>query len=64
MERSDRQLRMRPHGYGNGCVKHDRTKTDPKMAAWCAVHGYWAPLKHGSYHSIVQGVADAFGLKM
>ena len=39
------------------------TKTDPeKMAAWCAVHGYWAP-QSGSYHSIVQGVADAFGLE-
>ena len=39
------------------------TKTDPeKMSAWCAAHGYWAP-KSGSYHSIVQGAATAFGLE-
>ena len=39
------------------------TETDPAvMAAWAAEHGYWAR-RSGSYHSIVQGAARAFGLK-
>ena len=37
--------------------------TDPaQMAAWAADHGYWA-YRSGSYHSIVQGTARAFGLE-
>lgn len=37
--------------------------TDPKqMASWCSQNGYWAA-GSGSYHSIVRGVADAFGLE-
>lgn len=39
------------------------TETDPAvMAAWAADNGYWAR-RSGSYHSIVQGTAQAFGLK-
>lgn len=39
------------------------TDTDPaKMAAWAADHGYWAR-RSGSYHSIVQGTAQGFGLE-
>ena len=39
------------------------TETDPAvMAAWAAGHGYWAR-RSGSYHSIVQGTARAFGLE-
>lgn len=39
------------------------TDTDPaKMAAWAAEHGYWAR-RSGSYHSIVMGTAQGFGLK-
>lgn len=39
------------------------TATDPAvMAAWAAEHGYWAR-RSGSYHSIVQGTARAFGLE-
>ena len=39
------------------------TETDPAvMAAWAAQHGYWAR-GSGSYHSIVQGTARAFGLE-
>lgn len=39
------------------------TDTDPqKMASWCSQNGYWAA-GSGSYHSIVQGVANAFGLE-
>ena len=38
------------------------TDTDPAvMAAWAAQHGYWAK-GGGSYHSIVPGTAEAFGL--
>lgn len=38
-------------------------ETDPKqMASWCSQNGYWAA-GSGSYHSIVRGVADAFGLE-
>lgn len=37
--------------------------TDPKqMASWCSQNGYWAA-GSGSYHSIVRGVSDAFGLE-
>lgn len=37
-------------------------ETDPaKMAQWCAAKGYWAA-ESGSYHSMVQGVADAYDL--
>ncbi len=37
--------------------------TDPEqMASWCSKNGYWAP-GSGSYHSIVRGVADGFGLQ-
>lgn len=37
--------------------------TDPAlMAQWAAEHGYWAR-QSGSYHSIVPGAAEAFGLK-
>lgn len=36
---------------------------DPKqMASWCSQNGYWAA-GSGSYHSIVRGVANAFGLE-
>lgn len=39
------------------------TDTDPaKMAAWAADHGYWAR-RSGSYHSIVRGTAQGFGLE-
>lgn len=39
------------------------TDTDPAlMAAWAAEHGYWAR-RSGSYHSIIQGTARAFGLE-
>lgn len=39
------------------------TETDPAvMAAWAAEHGYWAR-RSGSYHSIVRGTAQAFGLE-
>ena len=39
------------------------TETDPAvMAAWAAQHGYWAK-GSGSYHSIIRGTAQAFGLK-
>lgn len=39
------------------------TNTDPKqMASWCSQNGYWAA-GSGSYHSIVRGVSDAFGLE-
>lgn len=35
---------------------------DPaQMAQYCVEHGYWAK-KHGSYHSIVPGVAEDYGL--
>lgn len=38
--------------------------TDPAvMAAWAADHGYWAK-GNGSYHSIVPGTAEAFGLEV
>lgn len=39
------------------------TDTDPaQMSAWAVEHGHWA--RHsGSYHSIVQGIAQDFGLK-
>ena len=38
------------------------TDTDPvEMARHCVEHGYWAS-KHGSYWSIVPGVAEDFGL--
>ncbi len=37
--------------------------TDPgKMAAWAAANGYWAP-QSGSYQSIIQDTAQAFGLQ-
>lgn len=37
--------------------------TDPaKMAVWAVEHGYWAQ-RSGSYHSIVQGTAQGFGLE-
>lgn len=40
------------------------TQTDPAvMAAWAADNGYWAR-RSGSYHSIVQGAAQAFGLEV
>lgn len=40
------------------------TDTDPaKMAAWAADHGYWAR-RSGSYHSIVRGTAQSFGLEV
>lgn len=40
------------------------TDTDPaKMAAWAADHGYWAR-RSGSYHSIVRGTAQGFGLEV
>ena len=32
------------------------------MAAWAAANGYWAR-RSGSYHSIIQGAARAFGLE-
>ena len=39
------------------------TETDPaQMAAWAVDHGYWAR-RSGSYHSIVQGIAEDFGLE-
>lgn len=39
------------------------TDTNPAvMATWAAEHGYWAR-RSGSYHSIIQGAAEAFGLK-
>lgn len=39
------------------------TDTDPvQMAAWAVNHGYWAR-RSGSYHSIVQGIAQDFGLE-
>lgn len=39
------------------------TQTDPAlMAQWAADHGYWAR-KSGSYLSIVEGTAQAFGLQ-
>ncbi len=39
------------------------TDTDPaQMAAWAAANGYWAR-RSGSYHSIIQGAARAFGLE-
>lgn len=39
------------------------TDTDPaKMAAWAVDHGYWAR-RSGSYHSIVRGAAQGFGLE-
>lgn len=38
--------------------------TDPAlMAQWAAEHGHWAP-QNGSYHSIVSGAAEAFGLEV
>lgn len=38
------------------------TQMDPaQMAQYCVEHGYWAS-KHGSYWSIVPGVAEDFGL--
>ena len=38
-------------------------QTDPAaMAAWAADNGYWAR-RSGSYHSIVPGTAQAFGLE-
>lgn len=38
-------------------------ETDPKqMASWCSQNGYWAA-GSGSYHSIVRGVSDAYGLE-
>lgn len=38
------------------------TETDPaQMAQYCVEHGYWSK-KHGSYRTIVQGVAEDFGL--
>lgn len=40
------------------------TQTDPAvMAAWAADNGYWAR-RSGSYHSIVRGAAQAFGLEV
>lgn len=40
------------------------TDTDPaKMAAWAVEHGYWAR-RSGSYHSIVRGTAQGFGLEV
>lgn len=40
-----------------------QTDIDPaEMARHCVDHGYWAK-KHGSYWSIVPGVAEDFGLK-
>lgn len=40
------------------------TQTDPAvMAAWAAANGYWAR-RSGSYHSIVRGTAQAFGLEV
>ncbi len=40
------------------------TETDPAvMAAWAVSHGYWAK-GGGSYHSIVPGTAEAFGLEV
>ncbi len=37
-------------------------QTDPeKMAQWCVAKGYWAA-KSGSYHSMVRGVAEGYGL--
>lgn len=37
--------------------------TDPgRMADWCSKNGYWAA-GSGSYHSIVRGVAEAYGLQ-
>ena len=39
------------------------TDTDPaQMASWAVDHGYWAR-RSGSYHSIVQGIAEDFGLE-
>lgn len=39
------------------------TPTDPAaMAEWCSKNGFWAA-KSGSYHTIVRGVASAFGLE-
>lgn len=38
------------------------TDTDPTtMAAWAVQHGYWAR-RSGSYHSIIMGTAQSFGL--
>lgn len=38
-------------------------QTDPeRMAQWCTAKGYWAA-KSGSYHSIVRGVAESYGLR-
>lgn len=38
-------------------------ETDPvQMAQWAVEHGYWAR-RSGSYHSIVEGAAQAFGLE-
>ena len=39
------------------------TDTDQaQMASWAVDHGYWAR-RSGSYHSIVQGIAQDFGLE-
>lgn len=39
------------------------TPTDPAaMAEWCSENGFWAA-QSGSYHTIVRGVASAFGLE-
>lgn len=39
-------------------------ETDPaEMARWASDHGYWAP-RSGSYLSIVEGTAKAYGLRV
>ena len=39
------------------------TETDPAvMAAWAVEHGYWAK-RSGSYHSIIIGTAQKFGIQ-
>lgn len=56
-------------GYGCGPVAMaivvdtmTNTYTDPRqMSQWAAENGYWAQ-GSGSYHSIVQGTAEAYGL--
>lgn len=39
----------------------DQNMDPAQMAQYCVDHGYWAS-RHGSYRSIVTGVADGFGL--
>lgn len=72
---SDAQWKDLPYGvdnigeYGCGptalCMAVDsltgRDLTPAQMANWCAMQGYAAP-GSGSYLSVVQGVADAYGL--